>query len=228
MASDGPYCGQRLLDIGGAAIGLLLLAPLLGLIALLIKCESSGSVWYKGVRLGRHGAPFRMLKFRTMIPDAETTGLLATPEGDSRVTTVGRWLRKYKLDELPQLVNVLRGEMSLVGPRPEAPFYFQYYTEEEKRIILSVRPGMTDYGSLRFHDEGTLLAGSGDPVKTYVEKIRDEKVRAQIRYIRDRCLVVDLKLIVATVATIVATRLWSDPGPSSLRERHQPLGSRRR
>ena len=116
-------------------------------------------------------------------------------------------LRKYKLDELPQLINVLKGDMSLVGPRPECEFYFQYYTEKEKRLIHSVRPGMTDYGSLRFHDEGKLLAGSPDPVQFYLDRIRHEKVREQLRYIRERSLMTDLKIILRTVVTIVATRM---------------------
>jgi lipopolysaccharide/colanic/teichoic acid biosynthesis glycosyltransferase len=219
MGSERPYCGQRLFDMVGASAGLLLLAPLLGLIALLIKCDSRGPVLYKGLRLGRNGAPFHMLKFRTMIPDAEARGPLATPDGDVRVTRVGRLLRRYKLDELPQLINVLRGEMSLVGPRPEAPLYFDYYTEEEKGIVLSVRPGMTDYGSLRFHDEGKLLAGSPDPVRTYLETIRDEKVKAQVRYIREQSLLVDVKLIVATIGTIFTTRLSGLTARLSLRRR---------
>lgn len=206
MASEKRYLGQRLFDIVGAAAGLLLLAPLLFLVALLIKLDSRGPVLYQGVRLGRNGRPFGMLKFRTMSPDAEVKGLLVTPDGDSRVTMIGRMLRQYKFDELPQLVNVLRGEMSLVGPRPEAPFYFQFYTPEEKEQVLSVRPGMTDYGSLQFHDEGMLLAGAADPVKAYVECIRADKVREQLRYIREQSLFVDIKIIFMTIATIMTTR----------------------
>ena len=119
---------------------------------------------------------------------------------------MGGFLRKYKLDELPQLINVVKGEDEPRGPRPEASFYFQYYAEDEKRTIHSGRPGMTDYGSLRFHDEGKLLAGSADPIRTYVEQIRHEKVREQLRYIREQSLVTDLKIILRTIGTIISTR----------------------
>ncbi|MCC2639809.1 MAG: putative glycosyltransferase [Nitrospira sp.] len=200
------YPGRRAFDLLGALAGLLLFAPLAPVLTLLIKLDSRGPVLYRGDRLGKYGKPFRMIKFRTMCLAAEQ-GAPITPEGDRRVTRVGRFLRKYKLDELPQLLNVLKGDMSLVGPRPECEFYFQYYSAEEKRLVHSVRPGMTDYGSLRFHDEGALLAGSSDPVQFYVDRIRQEKVREQLRYIREQSLMTDLKIILRTVATIVTTRM---------------------
>ncbi len=194
-------------DIISSSIGLAFLSPLLLVICLFIKLDSRGPVFYKGLRLGRFGKRFRMLKFRTMVPDAERIGVLATPEGDPRVTRVGEFIRKFKLDELPQLLNVVRGEMSLVGPRPEAPLFFEYYAEEEKNAILSVRPGMTDYGSLRFHDEGKLLTGSDNPVKAYVERVMHEKIALQLRYIEERSFWGDIKIIFATIKTIIHTRL---------------------
>lgn len=207
MPSDRDYLGRRLLDLTGSAVGLLCLLPLFIIISILVKLDSEGTVFYRAARLGRYGKPFKMLKFRSMRTDADQLGALITPDGDPRVTRVGGFLRKFKLDELPQLINVLKGEMSLVGPRPEAALYFDYYSPDEKRAVLSVRPGMTDYGSLRFHDEGRLLAGSADPVKTYLERIRETKVRAQLDYIRDQSLLVDIKIILLTIGAIVATRM---------------------
>ena len=148
------YPGRRIVDLIASLSGLLILSPFFVVLGSLIKLDSKGPVFYGGERLGRFGKPFNMLKFRTMCSNVEEAGALITPEGDSRITRLGGFLRKYKLDELPQLINVVKGEMSLVGPRPEASFYFQYYAEDEKHTIHSVRPGMTDYGSLRFHDEG--------------------------------------------------------------------------
>lgn len=207
MPSYQDYLGRRLLDVTCAVMGLLFLVPLFIIIGVLIKLDSKGPVFYRAVRVGRYGEPFEMLKFRSMHADADKLGALITPDGDPRVTRVGAFLRKFKLDELPQLMNVVRGEMSLVGPRPEAAFYFAYYSPSEKQDILSVRPGMTDYGSLRFHDEGKLLAGSADPVKTYVEQIRAIKVRAQLDYIRDQSLLLDIKIILLTIGTVVTTRM---------------------
>jgi lipopolysaccharide/colanic/teichoic acid biosynthesis glycosyltransferase len=198
---------KRWFDVIFSAIGLVVLSPVLVLIAILIKATSPGPVFYRSERRGRFDKPFRIWKLRTMVAEGEKIGPLATPEGDPRITKVGRVLRKFKLDELPQLINVLVGEMSLVGPRPEAELYFQYYTPEERKTILSVRPGMTDYGSLYFHDEGKLLEGSDDPVKTYIEKIKDKKVQIQMEYIRDRSLWVDIKVILATITTIITTRI---------------------
>lgn len=197
---------KRIIDVVISTLGLVLFMPILLVSAVAVKMGSEGPVLYRGMRLGKNGRPFGMLKFRTMIRHAEKLGTLATPDGDPRVTNAGKVLRQYKLDELPQLINVLKGDMSIVGPRPEASFYFRYYSAEEKWEILSVRPGITDYGSLRFHDEGKLLAGAEDPVKLYLETIRGEKVKEQLRYIREQSLLVDIKVILATIATIIATR----------------------
>ena len=204
------YPGRRGLDVVGSLAGLCILSPFFVLICILIKLDSCGPVLYRGDRIGKSGKPFRMIKFRTLHADAAHDGVPITPAGDRRITRVGRFLRKYKLDELPQLFNVLKGEMSLVGPRPEASFYFQYYDEDEKRIVQSVRPGMTDYGSLRFHDEERLLAGAADPVKVYLEQIRRHKVREQLRYIREQSLATDLKIILRTIAVVLSTRLRQD------------------
>lgn len=207
MPSEHDYLGRRLLDVCGAAAGLLCLLPLFLIISIWIKIDSKGPVFYRAIRLGRYGKPFQMFKFRSMRADADKVGALITPDKDSRVTRVGGFLRKFKLDELPQLINVLKGEMSLVGPRPEAALYFDYYSPDEKRAVLSVRPGMTDYGSLRFHDEGRLLAGSADPIQTYLDLIREPKVRAQLEYIRDQSLLLDIKIIFRTIGVVATTRM---------------------
>jgi len=197
---------KRAFDLLCSIAGLVLLLPAFCVIAVLIKLGSRGPVFYRGVRLGRFGKAIRMYKFRTMVANAESVGMMGTPEGDKRITSVGAFLRKFKLDELPQLINVLKGEMSLVGPRPEAPFYIEYYSQEERDAILSVRPGMTDYGSLHFHDEGKLIAGA-DPVGTYVREIKPEKVRLQLEYIRRQSVVEDMRIILATLGVILRTRL---------------------
>jgi lipopolysaccharide/colanic/teichoic acid biosynthesis glycosyltransferase len=207
MPSYQDYWGRRLLDVTCSVVGLLFLFPIFIIIGILVKLDSKGPVFYRAERVGRYGERFRMLKFRSMNVDADKVGALITPDGDPRVTRVGILLRKFKFDELPQLINVVKGEMSLVGPRPEAALYFDYYTPCEKQEILSVRPGMTDYGSLRFYDEGRLLAGSADPIKTYLEQIRDKKVRAQLDYIRDQSLLLDIKIIFWTIGAVVTTRI---------------------
>lgn len=147
---------KRLFDIVFSLLGLIILSPFILVLAILIKEEDGGSVFYRGVRVGRHGKPFRIFKFRTMVVNAENIGGPSTPDDDPRITGIGRFLRKYKLDELPQLINVLKGEMSLVGPRPEVPHYVNMLTKEE-RAILSVRPGITDWASICNSDEGAVI-----------------------------------------------------------------------
>lgn len=204
--SGGSYIGKRAFDLVGSCLGGLVLLPVCVLIGLLIKADSPGPIFYRGERLGKNGRPFGLVKFRTMYWNDGRAGAPITADGDSRVTPAGSFLRRFKLDELPQLVNVLKGEMSLVGPRPEIAYYFQFYSDEEKRMIWSVRPGMTDYGSLRFHDEGALLAGSHDPVATYLERVRFSKVQEQFRYIRNQSFLTDVRIIVSTFVTILRTR----------------------
>ncbi|MBP8116145.1 MAG: sugar transferase [Nitrospira sp.] len=192
---------KRLFDFVVASCALLLLSPLLLALAALVKLADGGEVLYRGSRVGLEGRRFRMYKFRTMLERADALGGPSTPADDPRVTTIGRWLRKYKLDELPQLLNVCRGEMSLVGPRPEVPQYVDLYTEEE-RAILAVRPGLTDWASLWNIDEGALLQGSSDPEKTYMETIRPVKIRLQLEYVRRRSFRTDLQILLHTLIAL--------------------------
>ena len=178
-----------------------MVSPILLTIAILIKKEDGGPVFYRGIRVGRFGKPFRIFKFRTMVVNAERLGGPSTADDDPRVTKMGKFIRKFKLDELPQLINVLKGEMSVVGPRPEVQMYVDMFTEEEK-AILSVRPGITDWASIWNPDEGAILAGSPDPEKTYMEKIRPEKIRLQLKYVEEKSLWVDLKIILETLVTV--------------------------
>ena len=193
---------KRALDILSSLFGLIAVSPILIAITLLIKREDRGPIFYRGVRVGRFGKTFRIFKFRTMVLNAEKMGGPSTADDDPRITKVGKFIRKFKLDELPQLLNVLKGEMSIVGPRPEVQMYVDMFTEEEK-AILSVRPGITDWASIWNPDEGAILAGSPDPEKTYMEKIRPEKIRLQMKYVRERSFWNDLKIIAQTIITIV-------------------------
>lgn len=164
--------------------------------------ENSGPVFYRGERIGLHGKPFRIFKFRTMLVDAEKLGASSTSDDDQRITSFGKFLRKYKLDELPQLINVLIGDMSVVGPRPEVKKFTNLYTNEEK-VILCVRPGITDWASIWNPDEGAILAGSTDPDREYLEKIRPEKIRLQLKYVQGRSFWTDIKIIFLTLKTII-------------------------
>lgn len=193
---------KRAFDFSSSLIGLILVSPVLLTIAILIKKEDGEAVFYRGVRVGRFGKLFRVFKFRTMVLNAEKLGGPSTADDDPRITKMGRFVRKFKLDELPQLINVLKGEMSIVGPRPEVQMYVDMFTEEE-RAILSVRPGITDWASIWNPDEGAILVGSPDPEKTYMEKIRPEKIRLQLKYVRERSFWNDLKIIAQTLITIV-------------------------
>jgi len=196
---------KRIFDIVASGIGLIILSPLMLSIAYLIKKEDGGPVFYRGVRVGRYGKPFRIYKFRTMVIDAEKIGGPSTADDDPRITKIGKILRKYKLDELPQLINVLKGEMSIVGPRPEVQFYVDMFTEKEKDI-LSVRPGITDWASLWNPDEGAILAGSPDPEKTYMEKIRPTKIKLQLKYVKEHSFWIDLKIIALTILTVITKK----------------------
>jgi lipopolysaccharide/colanic/teichoic acid biosynthesis glycosyltransferase len=192
---------KRTFDAFFSLMGLGVLSPLLLLIAVLIKLDSPGPVFYKGLRVGLGGHLFKMFKFRTMIINADKVGSSSTPDDDPRLTRTGRILRQYKLDELPQLINVLIGDMSLVGPRPQVKWAVDLYTPEE-REVLTVRPGITDYASLHFPNEGEILRGSTDPDKDYLEKIHPTKMRLSLEYVRSRSLWVDLKVILQTIATV--------------------------
>jgi lipopolysaccharide/colanic/teichoic acid biosynthesis glycosyltransferase len=186
-------------DVGMSAMLLILSAPLMVVVALATKLWSPGPVFYGGARIGRHGRPFRMWKFRTMIVDADTLGSSSTADDDARLTRPGRLLRKYKLDELPQLWNVLVGDMSLVGPRPQVAWAVARYSEDEK-ILLTVRPGITDPASLRFANEGEILRGHPDPDAAYLELIHPEKMRLSVAYVKERSFARDLRILSETVA----------------------------
>lgn len=185
---------KRFFDLCAATAGLVVLAPALAVLAVLIKVDSPGPVFYRGERVGRGGRTFKMLKFRTMVPNAERLGGTSTPGDDARLTQIGKILRRHKLDELPQLINVVKGDMSLVGPRPQVQWAVDLYSEEE-RMLLSVRPGITDYASLLFSNEEEILKGSVDPDQTYLELIAPEKIRLGLEYVRTSSLRVDVRLI---------------------------------
>ncbi len=193
---------KRLFDLFFVIPGLLILSPVLLIIALVIKLRDGGNVLFKQVRVGKNGKYFKVLKFRTMVLNAESIGNKVTTGDDPRITPIGRILRKYKLDELPQLFNVLKGEMSLVGPRPEVPEYVEFYPEETRNIVLSVPPGMTDRASIEFVDENDLLSGSSDPVSDYKNKVLPIKLDYYVEYVNKRSLWLDFNLVLKTVVAI--------------------------
>jgi lipopolysaccharide/colanic/teichoic acid biosynthesis glycosyltransferase len=207
---------KRSFDVLCALAALLVLSPVLLGLALAIKMSSPGPVFYRGVRVGLHGRPFRIFKFRSMVINADQIGGASTADGDPRITAIGRALRKTKLDELPQLMNVLAGDMSLVGPRPEVQQYVDMYTEAEK-AILTVRPGLTDWASLWNTDEGAVLAGAADPERAYLELIRPQKLKWQLAYVRERSFLVDLSILARTFWTVVSRRT-----PSALMDTSAP------
>ena len=190
---------KRAFDVVCAVSGLILLFPVIAGVALAVKVNSPGPVFFRGARIGKGGKKFAMFKFRTMVKNADKKGGPSTAADDPRLTGIGNFLKRYQLDELPQLVNILKGEMSIVGPRPEVPFYVDMMTPEEKEIILSVLPGMTDWASLWNFHEGEILKGISDPEKAYQEKIRPEKIRLQIRYVQERSFGIDIKIIFQTI-----------------------------
>ncbi|MEY4927545.1 MAG: putative undecaprenyl-phosphate galactose phosphotransferase [Bacteroidota bacterium] len=193
---------KRFSDLFFALFALLLLAPFLGLLAAIIALNSRGGVLYRQIRIGKNGLPFAIFKFRTMYADADKRGLLTVGDRDPRVTPVGFYLRKYKIDELPQLLNVLLGEMSLVGPRPEVQRYTDLYTAEQRKV-LTVKPGITDYASIEYADESELLAKANDPEKTYIEEIMPAKLALNRRYIAEQGVLTDIKILALTVLKIV-------------------------
>jgi lipopolysaccharide/colanic/teichoic acid biosynthesis glycosyltransferase len=194
---------KRLFDLLSGALGLGLLWPLLVAIAVLIKLDDGGPVFFRQVRVGYRGRPFRIWKFRTMVPDTTSQGILLTVGDDHRVTRAGRWLRRWKLDELPQLFNVLTGEMSFVGPRPELPYYVARYSAAERRVLDFV-PGLTGEASLRYRDESELLGHARDPERAFVEGILPEKVRLNLAYGDRATLWTDCGVILRTMREILA------------------------
>ena len=197
---------KRLFDLLFSLFGLIVFSPLLFIIGILIKEEDKGPIFYRGVRVGKYGKLFRIFKFRTMVVNADKIGGPSTADDDPRITKIGKFLRRYKLDELPQLLNIIKGEMSFVGPRPEVPIEVETYTDEEKKI-LSACPGITDWASLTFHNEGEILKGSTDPHKTYREKIRPAKIKLALKYVHEQSLRTDIKIIYQTLSTLVRTRI---------------------
>ena len=193
---------KRSFDIGASLLGLLVLLPLFVVVAIVLRWESPGPTFYRGFRAGRYGRAFRIFKFRTMVVNADKIGGPSSSADDPRITRAGNLLRRYKVDELPQLINVLSGEMSLVGPRPEVLQEVLLYTEEEKRL-LEVRPGITDWASIRFRNEGEILRGSTDPHAAYREKIRPEKIRLGLEYVERRSFLTDCQIIASTLKAIL-------------------------
>jgi len=194
---------KRMFDVAIAALGLTVLLPLLLLVALWIKLDSPGPVLFRQERVGRHGIPFRIHKFRTMVFDAPQSGPQITIGDDARITRAGRLLRRNKLDELPQLFDVLRGAMSLVGPRPEVPRYVAMYPEPMRSKVLSVRPGLTDPVSLQFFDESALLAAAADPEREYVDVVVPRKLAAAVAYAEQATLATDLRTLAQTLRLLV-------------------------
>jgi lipopolysaccharide/colanic/teichoic acid biosynthesis glycosyltransferase len=191
---------KRVFDVTTALLGIVLLSPVFFLVTILIWLDSGMPILYRGIRTGLNGSTFRMLKFRTMVKNAEKIGGPSTGKNDPRVTRLGRFLRHYKVDELPQLINVLRGEMSIVGPRPEVPQYTKLYTGDEE-LILSIRPGITDYASLRFRHLAEEL-GPGEVDRNYEERVRPLKNQLRVRYVKERNFWIDLKIIMRTLCQL--------------------------
>jgi len=209
---------KRALDLAAALAGLLLLAPLFALIAVAIKLDSRGPVFFRQERVGRHGRPFRIFKFRTMTVEQPPGGVQVTVAGDRRITRVGALLRRTKLDELAQLIDVLRGTMSLVGPRPEVPRYVAHYPPQWRERLLSVRPGITDFASVRYRDENELLAGASDPEREYIEVILPTKLKYALHYVDRPTFANDLRVLGLTLSTVFVPSLPMPRSPFAMND----------
>ena len=194
---------KRLFDIISSSTGLILLSPVFLFLAIWIKLDSKGAVFYRQLRVGKNGNDFKIFKFRSMRPDAEKKGLLTVGGRDPRVTKSGYYIRKYKLDELPQLINVFRGDMSIVGPRPEVRKYVNFYTKEQLKV-LSVKPGITDMASIKYRNENELLEKVDDPDKIYIEVIMQDKLKYNLEYIKKQSFLYDMKLTFLTFKEIIS------------------------
>jgi len=230
---------KRAFDLLCAGAGLLVLSPLFALIAIAIKLDSPGPVFFRQERVGRHGVPFRIFKFRTMTVTPPTGGISLTVAGDRRITRVGAFLRRTKLDELAQLIDVVRGTMSLVGPRPEVPRYVAHYPPAWRERLLSVRPGITDFASVRYRNENELLAGADDPEREYIDVVLPTKLRYALHYVDNPSLAQDLRVIGLTVRTVFVPAMpqpwrfiamndsklwaWLDQAMSALSPRNRPI-----
>ena len=195
--------GKRLFDIFFSLIGIILLSPILILICLLIILDSKGGIFFKQIRVGKGNKDFKMLKFRTMKTDSEKKGFLTIGNKDNRITKVGYYLRKYKLDELPQLINVLKGDMSIVGPRPEVRKYVDMYNEQQLKV-LSVRPGLTDFASIEYINESEILSKSDKPEETYINEIMPAKLNINLNYIEKKSFLTDCIIIIRTLIKIIS------------------------
>jgi len=193
---------KRLMDVVISGCALAVLWPVLLLIALAIKIDDPGPVFYRQVRVGKNGREFRIFKFRTMIVDADKKGLAITVGRDNRITRMGRFLRKTKLDELAQLINVFIGEMSFVGPRPEVPKYVNMYTPYQRQVLL-VRPGITDYASIAYRNENDMLEGADDPERMYIDVIMPDKIELNMKYLREISPIADIRLILSTIVAVI-------------------------
>lgn len=194
---------KRLFDIIVSLLGLIALSPLFLVVAVAIKRDSPGPVFFRQARVGKDGKTFRIHKFRSMTVNKADNVKEITVGGDARITRTGAWIRHWKLDELPQLIDVFLGDMSVVGPRPEVPRYVALYPETLRQVVLSVRPGITDLASIRFRHENDLLAQASDPEQAYREQILPEKLRLQSEYVRTRSFIGDLGILIATFAAII-------------------------
>jgi lipopolysaccharide/colanic/teichoic acid biosynthesis glycosyltransferase len=193
---------KRVFDILSCVLLLLIVLPFMLIIGVAIIIESKGGIIYKQQRVGRNGRDFVLFKFRTMFADSDKRGLLTVGNRDARITKIGYYLRKYKLDELPQLFNIIKGDMSVVGPRPEVRKYTELYSDEEKKV-LSVRPGLTDYASLAYINENEILAATDNPEQAYIQKVMPEKLRLNLKYIENQSFTEDIRLIFKTLVSIV-------------------------
>lgn len=193
---------KRTFDIVASGLGLIILSPVFIILAVWIKADSRGPVFYRQVRVGRKNRDFRLFKFRSMRPDSDKLGLITVGGHDPRVTRSGYYIRKYKLDELPQLINVFIGDMSLVGPRPEVRKYVDMYTPEQMRV-LSVRPGITSLASIRYRNENDILAAADDPDRAYIERVMPDKIAIDLEYVERATLWNDIKLIFSTFREII-------------------------
>lgn len=189
---------KRIFDLVCSTLGLIILSPVLIGIAIKIKAGSDGPVFFRQIRVGEKGKEFEILKYRTMVVDAEKLGKQITVGNDNRITKIGAFLRKYKLDELPQLINVFKGDMSLVGPRPEVPRYVNLYNEEQKKV-LEVKPGITDLASIRYRDENDLLGGVENPEEFYINTIMPDKLALNLEYISKNNMFFDIYIILKTI-----------------------------
>ncbi len=195
--------GKRLFDIFFSLIGLILLSPILFLFCLLIILDSKGGIFFKQIRVGKRNKDFKILKFRTMKTDSEKKGFLTIGNKDNRITKVGYYLRKYKLDEFPQLLNVLKGDMTIVGPRPEVRKYVDMYNEQQLKV-LSVRPGLTDFASIEYINESELLSMSDKPEETYINEIMPAKLNINLNYIEKKSFLTDCTIIIKTLIKIIS------------------------